>query len=372
MRKNRKSSFIVADQSGSIAPRQKEGLIEKARLKLLGRRTEFEVRGGHRKTTAYVYTRSWVDFGLFLRYRMGEGNVLEWSNRGKEYRAGITPFALAFLEENIGEVQTEDVDAYVTALLNLPVHSKGKVKIGLSGSTVNTRLASIAFLIKIAMREKDSGIESNCASSDMIDRRKMKRRQRPFRLEAEDVRALIAYLDKFDGFIARRNAAMIRFLYSTGCRRDELVRLTVDDLISLPRHKGVAITLSRKGDHRQDIILSSELEASFVEYVNIVQPESYIFPRGTMHGNSTNLPLSPDRVTKIMRSLTSEVLGRCHSPHDFRHAFCTEALRNGAPLHSVQQYLGHSDPQTTMFYFDSVLERDGSAAEFVSLSEVDQ
>jgi site-specific recombinase XerD len=318
--------------------------------------------GGHRKTSVYIYTRCWVDFGLFLRYRFGEGYAKEWSNRDQTYRSGISPFALEYLEENIGNVTPTDVEAYVAALFNIPT----KRKVGLSNSTINLRLAALNFLFKIAVREKYA--TQNCASSEFIDRHKVRSRPRAYRLESDDVRVLLAELEG-DDFVSMRNRTIVLFLFLTGCRREELVRLTVDDLITLPKKKGVAVTLSRKGDFRQEIILSKELEGPFLEYVNALRPDRYVFPQATITGNPTNEALSADRVTAIVGHLTEKVLGRHHSPHDFRHAFCTTALHRGAPLHSVQIYLGHSNPQTTMGYYDSVLEREGSAAEFVSLDD---
>lgn len=339
-------------------------MISKARLKLLQRQSDFEVAGGHRKTTTYIYGRAWVDFGLFLRWRFGDGAPGEWTNRDRSYRGGVTPFALEYLEENIHEVTVSDVDAYVAALLNTPNNYRGQKRVGVSAATINVRLAALKFLFTVAIRE--NLIASNPASAEYIDRKKRRTTTKPFRLEREDVLTLIEAIPG-GGFTSTRNRMIIKFLYLTGCRRDELVRLTIDDLISLPKGQGVAVTLSRKGDRRQNIVLSRELESDFVTYVNELKPSRFIFPAALNDKTPTDQPLNPNRITEIINDLTAKHLDRTFSPHAFRHAFCTAALEGGAPLHTVQQYLGHSDPKTTMAYYDSVLTREGSAAEWVSL-----
>jgi site-specific recombinase XerD len=300
---------------------------------------------------------------------MGDGHVQEWTNRNQDYRSDITPFALAYLEENIAEVTIADVEAYSTALRNSPTKNKfGKV-VGVSNATVNLRLAALKSLFKTAIRE---GYRTdNPAASDAVDRKKQRRNPKPFRLESDDIRKLLTYLNSLEKqtFVVQRNVMILKFLFLTGCRRDELVRLTTQDLQELKRGEGVAVSLIRKGDVKQNILLTNELEGDFVEYVNSFNPQRFLFPRADRNGTVTNMPMSPNRVTEIVTKLSKEVLGRQHSPHDFRHAFATTALEAGAPLHQVQQYLGHSDPKTTMLYYDSVLSREGSAAEFVSLKE---
>ena len=48
---------------------------------------------------------------------------------------------------------------------------------------------------------------------------------------------------------------------------------------------------------------------------------------------------------KVIRRLAPGV-----SPHSFRHAFVTNALLSGVPLHIVQDGAGHADPRTTQRY----------------------
>jgi integrase/recombinase XerD len=43
-------------------------------------------------------------------------------------------------------------------------------------------------------------------------------------------------------------------------------------------------------------------------------------------------------------------LGRSFAPHNLRHAFATDLIRNGAPVQDVSLMLGHKKLETTQVY----------------------
>ena len=47
-------------------------------------------------------------------------------------------------------------------------------------------------------------------------------------------------------------------------------------------------------------------------------------------------------------------------PHQFRHTFATNHLRDGVDIRTVQNWLGHRDIQSTMVYLKGVRSKDAA------------
>ena len=57
-----------------------------------------------------------------------------------------------------------------------------------------------------------------------------------------------------------------------------------------------------------------------------------------------------DTLTKDFKKIVPN-----HKLHDLRHTFATRCIENGIPMKVVQQWLGHSDYQTTANIYTDIL-----------------
>lgn len=360
----------------AISPReaQRESVVLTALQALAARRRVSEIdRGKARRTTAYVYERAWVDFALFLRYRIGEeAQPVSWAQTDYLMRMVETPNLLAFLDSVVSEIDASDVQAYVQAMLTKPIQDRrGKPKAGLENSTINVRLASLKHLFRTAVRMKVRA--DNPAHPDMIDRRRVQRTYRQRALAPKQVRDLLAALPTDGNFTTHRDHVLLLLLARLGLRREEACELRADSFTTAT-DGGWQVELRRKGDKVQTLLIPDDLQGPVRSYVERWNLTSYLFPvaHGGLVGDAVpqaDKPLHPDDVTKIVRKRTEEVLGQARAPHAFRSTFITLALDRGVPLADVQAFAGHEDPSTTVRYRDSELKRERSAAQFVSYDE---
>lgn len=133
---------------------------------------------------------------------------------------------------------------------------------------------------------------------------------------------------------------LVRFLYYSACRVSEAVGVTWGDL--RPRPDGdFQVTVVGKGRRRRSFPLSRwHVEQLRLDYGGEAQPgESRIFPFGAR------------RAQTILKALAQRAgLDLRLSPHWLRHSAASHALAHGAPVHVVQQTLGHASLATTTRY----------------------
>lgn len=136
--------------------------------------------------------------------------------------------------------------------------------------------------------------------------------------------------------------ALVCLLLLNGLRVSEACSANVEDLSVERGHRTLRIT--RKGGKRQTMPLTAKTGRAVDLSV----------------GERTSGPLLLTAAgTRMTRRRSGEVVGmigrragiayHCH-PHLLRHAFATVALEAGAPIHDVQDSMGHADPRTTMNY----------------------
>ena len=151
-----------------------------------------------------------------------------------------------------------------------------------------------------------------------------------------------------------RDYVMLAVMAACGLREAEVVGIRIGDF----REVGVDQVLLRvlgKGDKVRNVPISPDLWRLVQRYVLLTE-RSF-----TSHPDSRK-PLFTSRVGKDKPLTTRSVqymvkkyvqaagITKAISPHSIRHTVGTNMAVNEAPLLVIQQFLGHSDPKTTMRY----------------------
>ncbi|MBI3627427.1 MAG: tyrosine-type recombinase/integrase [Candidatus Sungbacteria bacterium] len=171
---------------------------------------------------------------------------------------------------------------------------------------------------------------------------------------------------------ALRDRAIIELFFSTGLRLSELTNLNRDS-VNLKRGE---FSVRGKGDKIRVVFLSDTARDALKKYldkredvdpamfVRIVHPvrnrrrktsassEANKISNGVKKaGTEDNLRLTPRSVERMVKYYAAKAgITKRVTPHQLRHSFATDLLRNGADIRSVQALLGHSHITTTQIY----------------------
>ncbi|MEK6800748.1 MAG: site-specific tyrosine recombinase/integron integrase [Nanoarchaeota archaeon] len=138
-----------------------------------------------------------------------------------------------------------------------------------------------------------------------------------------------------------KSRLMISFLYSTGLRVSEIVKLKIEDL-NLNENTGWV----RKGKGSKDriFVFSKGLGDEIKEYIEMRGKENlYVF--------SKEKPLTTRNIQKIISGTRKRAgITKRVTPHTLRHSFATHLLENGTDIRTIQAILGHASLNTTQVY----------------------
>jgi len=184
-----------------------------------------------------------------------------------------------------------------------------------------------------------------CLDEDYIERTLTKNRWRP-----HIPQSLPKYLNEHELARVRiqaeklslRDRALIAFMFSSGCRRAEVVRLNVKDINIFEKTAQVL----GKGKKLREVHFSEETALLLSEYL-IHHPDDEV----ALILGKFNKRLGPQGVYSICRKLGNKAeLAQNLSPHCCRHTFATNMLARGASLEFIGEELGHRDLNTTRVY----------------------
>jgi integrase/recombinase XerD len=144
-----------------------------------------------------------------------------------------------------------------------------------------------------------------------------------------------------------RNKAILRLLYSAGLRVNELSRLTWKDLTA--REEGGQVTVFGKGGKTRTVRLPAPVWRDVMKLRDDGGSEEAVFQ--SREKDEKGRALDRSQVYRIVAQAAKRagVEGRA-GPHWLRHAHASHSLDRGAPIHLVQQTLGHASVATTSRY----------------------
>ena len=159
------------------------------------------------------------------------------------------------------------------------------------------------------------------------------KKKRPKRLLQEQVSLVIAAIPN------QLWRLVALFLYATGVRRGELVRLKREHV----RWEQGYLEIETNKENEPKVIALTPALHTIIEQAQALDRSPYVFSR---NGH----PLHEEAVKNYFRWISKKV-GFAVSTHRFRHSHGTHRMEAGDNLRTVADTLGHADIRTTAYYY---------------------
>ncbi|MBE7556346.1 MAG: integron integrase [Anaerolineales bacterium] len=288
----------------------------------------------------------------------------------ESYTDWIKRFILFHHKRHPKEMGVPEIEAFLT---HLAVHEN------VAASTQNQAYSALLFLYREVLHLELVG---------PINALRAKKSHRlPVVLTQTEVRQIIAALPE-------PYRLMTQFLYGSGLRLSECLRLRIKDIEFEQRQ---IIVRSGKGDKDRVTMLPASLIVPLQRHLQQVKrlhqadlamgygevylpyalerkyPNAnkewgwqYLFPAPTLStdprtGQTRRHHIDPSSLQKAVKQVVHAAgLTKPVSCHTFRHSFATHLLASGYDIRTIQELLGHKDVSTTMIY-THVLNRGGLA-----------
>ncbi len=231
---------------------------------------------------------------------------------------------LKFIDKNPNEITSRDLIGFLAQ----------KKENGCSNATLGLIHAAMKYFFKEYLKK------------NIVDEIKTPKKAKslPKVLNKDEIRELF-HATRFG-----RNRLMLQFMYGSGCRVSEVVKLKVDDINLKER---TAMIRSGKGNKDRLIILSKEWIKGLKKYLNKKKVKSdYVFSK------KNGKQLSTDTIQRIVRKAAKQAGITKHvTPHSLRHSYATHLLESGTNIRYIQSLLGHSSLNTTQIYTNVASEQ---------------
>lgn len=239
-------------------------------------------------------------------------------------------------EPDVSSVKKSDLRSYLEYMYDE----------GLSKRTMERRIAAVRSFFKHL--ESKGAINSN-PSEGLIYPKRGKRL--PGFIRSGDTDKIEDF--KLEKFTDYRDMALLKLLYSTGCRIGEIHSANMEDLDLDSRR----LKVNGKGGVERYVFLTDETADMMRLYLDMRRRE-FGEPAGAVIVNSRGGRITERGMFNIVvrRVREAGVYGHI-TPHSFRHTFATDLLNNGANIRAVQEMLGHKNLSTTQIYTHTTKER---------------
>lgn len=152
-----------------------------------------------------------------------------------------------------------------------------------------------------------------------------------------------------------RNKLILKILYFTGIRVDELTQLKVNSFQN--SEAGMVMLVIGKGRKVRSIHIPDHLKSEILDYMISLTSEDYLFTNDRRAdfgiNDFTRTKLNHSQIFRIVKTAAKNAgLDVQPSPHWLRHTSATHAIEAGAPVHVVQRSLGHESISTTGRYLE--------------------
>ena len=252
----------------------------------------------------------------------------------RSYRRDLNEFLTFCGGRALGEVRMSDVQAYAESL-GVQTVDGYESRDGRGASTHGRILATLKSLLSFA--HKTGYVPFNVGQAIQIPRSPGTLNERILS-ESEVLRMI-------HGEPGKRNRALLLFLYVSGARVSEVVRLEWRHI--KPREDGCAhVTLYGKGQKTRVVIIPASAWRELETLRDGADATSPVF-RSRKGGKR----LTSTAIWRAVKNAAARagIEGKV-SPHWLRHANASHALQRGCNIETVRQTLGHSSLATTSTY----------------------
>jgi site-specific recombinase XerD len=140
-----------------------------------------------------------------------------------------------------------------------------------------------------------------------------------------------------------KHRAIIAFIYSAGLRISELLNLKIS---AIDLQRNLIHIKQSKGRKDRVVPIGQQIRPLLLNYAKTYRPKVYLF-----EGEKEGKPYSSSSVRQFLKRSCKAANIRKHiTPHSLRHSYATHLLENGVDIRYIQEFLGHSKPETTMIY----------------------
>ena len=168
-------------------------------------------------------------------------------------------------------------------------------------------------------------------------------------LSIDDLKEIIKYFCTYENRLMNpfKAEVFITFVYMTGLRREEILKLKRVD-INLETNP-CEIKIIGKGDKERFVYFSDKYSPKLKEKL-----KAY-FSSEKEEINAFNITLG--KINYFFRKMNKYLKDKKISPHLFRHSFSKYLLDCGVPITEISALMGHSSILTTMIYLNPTNEQ---------------
>lgn len=314
-----------------------------------------------RSTDVSVTLPPEVTVGRFLNYWLTE--VLPDADLSQVTRDGYERMCRLYLVPTLGRIRIDQLT---------PQHVRSMMRKlreqGLSPNTIRQARSVLRRALRTA--EADGLVTRNVAK--IVDGVKVGRSSGRT-LTPEQARKLL------DGARGHECGALLTVLLSLGLRKGEALGLSWPDLELDATPPTLTVTKSVKKTSNGALYIDEPKTTGSVRRLHLPAPtvdvlrahrieqaeQRLAFGPGwggdwarydLVFTTSIGTPMDPDRVNRMIKSLTTELLGEPASPHVMRHTAASLLLAQNVPLKTVSEMLGHSSIRVTADVYGHLLE----------------
>lgn len=250
------------------------------------------------------------------------------------YKSKIKNFIYIIGNKDLDKVTYEDVETYMNQFINNKAATKNMAK------------SAIQTLYKW-MEEYDycTFNPTKRIKTVKIDNKL------PVYLTAEEINRMYEVLDE-NNILDLRNKALLAFMFSTGCRENEVINSKLSDITDYENNTKV-IRIFGKGRKERIVPISNfayDLISKYHDKIGI--KTDYLFCSHNWNTlEAQNSPMTRTNLFFIIKEVGHKAeIEKTISPHKIRHSFATDLVNNGCDIYTVCNLMGHSSVSTTMRY----------------------
>jgi integrase len=171
-----------------------------------------------------------------------------------------------------------------------------------------------------------------------------------------------------DDIEGKRDWIVLALLVGAGVRRDELISLGFDAMITLPAKRNKrrsVLDVTGKGSKERQIPISDVLAKQLKEWQLVTGPG--LIARSLNRKKEIQESLSAVSVFEITRRHGALIGVPELAPHDLRRTYAQLGYEAGIPITQISRLLGHANVATTQRYLNLELDLDTTISDFIPL-----